>query len=191
MKYQKVFDKANEVDAAVGRVGGEGVGTDDRRLARLFDSFNMESFASVAFGNYNNVNQTDAPGSDGGFGGNTLPRSVNETKQFGLSRQFEKDRGNVSNEFSLYGSWNDNDADMMWSEKSYLPQESVFGKTINQSLARTMNKNGMNRLQIRVPFYMPFDTKMSYDRNHTNSSVRNATLNHNPQDFDSMDELHV
>ena len=140
-----------------------GVGTKDRRLGRLFDSYNRESLQMMGYVNLNNVNQTRDPGQDGSFSESDGPRSIVENKQFGVSVSKEKAHGNFSNVLSVKGAIRNSDTDFQKTEQTHLSSSEIFKSTTSQQHSRVSSLQASNRLILRKPFFFSSTTNVSYN----------------------------
>ena len=140
-----------------------GVGTNDRKLGRLFDSYNRESLQMMAFANINNVNQTREPGQDGAFSESDGPRSIVDNKQFGMSVSKEKAQGNFSDMFSITGAVRKSDTDYQNMEQTRMTGKDVFKSTTAQQHNRISSFQASNRLLLRKPFFLSSTTNVSYN----------------------------
>lgn len=199
VKNLKVFEKDQETDAALGQesrvkdyvmdvalkkeyskrnflAATLGMGTQDRVLARVFDSFFSDRWGGIAYGNLNNLNQTRTPGWDGSFSEAVSPKSNIENKQFGMSGQFEGNQGRLSDEISISGSIKDTEIDMQQQQEFFLANGNVNKYVNEQSDRRISNFNFSNRFQLMKPFVLKANTKVEYDDGKEDATNHSETL---------------
>lgn len=151
-----------------------GVGTNNRKIGRLFDSYNRESLMIMGFANLNNVNQTRDPGRDGSFSDSDSPRSVVDNKQFALSVSKEKSHGDFSNILGIAGAVRKTNTEFSQSQETHLAGSSAYKNAQEQRYNRLSSLNVRNRLIFRKPFFFNSTTNVDYNdgkNNLSNTSV--------------------
>ena len=147
-----------------------GVGTKDRKIGRLFDSYNRESLMVMGFANLNNVNQTREPGRDGSFSDSDSPRSIVDNKQFALSVSKEKSHGNFSNVLGIIGTVRKNNTEFSQSQETHLAGSSAYKNIQEQQYNRLSSLTARNRLIFRKPFFFSSTTDVDYNDGKNNLS---------------------
>lgn len=140
-----------------------GVGTNDRRIGRLFDTYSRESLLGMGYVNLNNVNQTRDPGRDGTFSDSDGPRSIVENRQFGMSVNKEKSHGDFSNRFTVTGAVRKSSIDYVQSQRTTFSDHAIYKNTTNQQHNRVSAFKATNQLLLRKPFFLNSMTNVSYD----------------------------
>lgn len=140
-----------------------GMGTKDRRLGRLFDTYSRESLLTLGYVNLNNVNQTREPGRDGTFSDSDGPRSIVENRQFGMSVNKEKSHGDFSNRFTVTGSVRKSSTDYVQSQKTNLTDHAVYKNASDQQHNRVSAFKANNQLILRKPFFLNLVTNINYE----------------------------
>lgn len=168
-----------------------GAGTKDRKIGRLFDTYTQDGYLGMGYVNLNNVNQTRAPGEDGKFSDSDGPRSVVDNKQFGLSSNLEKNRGNFAHIINLVGQIKNTKADLSKLQETHLTQGNVLKNSSEQQNTRISSFDAENALIFRKPFFIYSYTHMVYndgkDRlgrfENTLGGLTSSTANVNRSDF--------
>lgn len=171
-----------------------GAGTKERRIGRLFDTYNREGFLAMGYANLNNVNQTREPGEDGTFSDSDGPRSIVDNKQFGMSTNLEKSQGNFAHILTLMGQVKKTDMEFQRKQQTFLSQGDVFKNTAEKQYNRISAFNASNELIFRKPFFIYSRTNMNYDdgKERLNNSVgtyRNAISLGNHVNQSSIERL--
>lgn len=170
VSLKKEYSKNNFMNAKAG------IGTKDRMLARAFDSFFSDTWGGIAYVNVNNLNQTRLPGWDGSFSEAASPKSNVENKQFGLSGQYERNQGNVKEEFSLSGDIKDTETEKKQLQELFMPDGNVFKNTDERQDTRISKFKFSNDLQIKKPYLLKSRTQIEYQDGKDNSTSSNETL---------------
>lgn len=167
---KRIYDKRNFGNVELG------MGTKERKLARLFDAYSRESLMLMGYANLNNINQTRDPGHDGSFSDMDGPRSIVDNKQVGLSINQEK--GNLANTLTMTGAIKKTSTAYLRSQTTRMSQQNVYNNKSEQQNDKLSSFKANNRLVLRKPFFLRSITDIYYDdgRNNQNSEQRTFEL---------------
>lgn len=185
-EYRRGFMGNAEAGAGLALPRGEG-NKDMRYLGRLFGLFYTDHSRYSLFGNLNNINEFEEPGSDGDWSPSNMPQGQRTTRQTGFDISTEDADKNIENQGSVRARWNDNHTETRTTRETFANSGSVFNGLWSDNRQNDFNLHVRDELKLHKPFSLfavfNFDassnkeTKASMDSTYRQSIV-NQTSRH-------------
>ena len=160
-------------------------GTHDRYLARLF-GLRFTDFSRLSlFANTNNINESRRPGADTDWrpSGGTIGTERRHEAGFDLST------GNREGTWSEAGnatvSWTQSDNESRTAAETFLEGQSAYSRSHNRSINKNLNAALYNAFTLFKPFYLKFQTRLTYSHYDRSGSSTGHNFNTHPDSLNA------
>lgn len=126
-----------------------GYGSDDRYLGRLFGLRFTPHSRLALFGNFNNLNQNQKPGSNGNWNRQWTPTGLTNLKTGGLDLLVEEKTGEYKLSSNLYVQEEDTDNQTISSGVIFLPDNDSYSFGRNNSLSKMFSLTSSHELIVK------------------------------------------
>lgn len=157
-----------------------GYGTHDRYTGRLFGLRYTPHSRFTLFGNFNNLNQENSPGSDGEWNPRSLYNGVSSMKTVGMYSFSENKEETVKNDLTAEVRWSNSDDNTRTVASTFLPTNENYVASSHNQKAHGIFSYVDNELTISKPFYITSSTGWQYNNGSSWYTERSVTYNKSP-----------
>ena len=176
---------------------GVGAASSDRYLGRIFGSRFSDHTKITAFANFNNINETRNPESNGDWRPSNAPTGKTTNRSVGLNIQSDGSDKLYKNAFNATGSWNDYTQTTSSQSTHFMPGGDSYSISDNNENRRNREIAFSNEFNLTLPVWLTSRTDFRISDTDSWSTSRSASLNAStdrygevPQALDSVFAQH-
>ena len=159
-------------------------------IGRFFALRYTDNLRLSAYGNFNNVNETRKPGSDGEWSPSNMTRGVNESKIGGLDLLIDEKDKRWREHAQADIQWNDTENDFIFnSEQFHTDAPSTYNRSLTSQRRKEHGFNVQNNFEWRKPFWLYNGTGITYTDGSSHNRSRSAQFSDDPARYGNTTAL--